>query len=189
MKTLRNVVASNIKDIITEKLVLNKSTSKENEYKYHPKDWDELRGLLKKLLDERGEDADLNDIDVSNVNTFRQLFIGLAPHNIDLSEWDTSNVTNMNGMFEDCTNFKSANIANWDTSKVEDMRWVFTGSKFNEEIAGWDVSNVENMRSMFYGCKKFNSDLSQWNVRKVKNMYGMFDGCESLKKKPSWYVQ
>ena len=49
---------------IIEKLKINKST---NLYHYHPKDKDELRSLIQELLKERGNDADLNDIDVSNI--------------------------------------------------------------------------------------------------------------------------
>ena len=55
----------NLKDIVTEKLVLNKSTKQE--YNYHPKEKDELKSLLKQLLKERGNDVDLNDIDVSKI--------------------------------------------------------------------------------------------------------------------------
>jgi len=34
-------------------------------YNYHPESKQELRTLIKQLLKERGENADLNDIDVS----------------------------------------------------------------------------------------------------------------------------
>ena len=76
---------------ITEKLKINKDSSKY----YYPKDKDELRSLIEKLLEERGKDADLNDIDVSDIMDMSELFYGLDPHKIDISEWNVSNVTDM----------------------------------------------------------------------------------------------
>ena len=43
----------NLKDIILEKLIINKNTKIDN-YHYHPKDKDELMKLLDKLIEERG---------------------------------------------------------------------------------------------------------------------------------------
>ena len=175
MKTLKNYILgtkrqlSNDNYILIEKLKLNKK-SKAFEHKYHPKDRDELTSLLEQLLKERGKDADLNDIDVSQIKTFydggrgKSVFEGLDPHNIDISEWDVSNAENMYGMFYKCENF-------------------------NSDLSKWDVSKVKDMRAMFYGCKYFNCDLSKWDVSKVENMYGMFYACASLKNKPSWYKE
>ena len=58
---------------ITEKLRINKDSNK-IEYHYHPKDRDELESLIKKLLKERGDEADLNDIDVSDITDMNGLF-------------------------------------------------------------------------------------------------------------------
>ena len=55
---------NNLSTYIIEKLKINKDS---NKYHYHPKDKDELRFLIEKLLEERGNDADLNDIDVSDI--------------------------------------------------------------------------------------------------------------------------
>ena len=152
---------NNLSTYIIEKLKINKDI-KVKEYNYHPKDKYELITLLKELLEERGKDADLNDIDVSNVTNMYGLFINLNPYNIDISDWDISNVKNMGYMFDNCKNF-------------------------NSDLSKWNVSNVKNMPGMFYNCKTFNSDLSEWDVSNVKDMYFMFGKCNSLKNKPSWY--
>ena len=146
---------------IDEAFRINKDT-KVQQYNYHPKTKDELKKLIEQLLDERGEDADLNDIDVSTITNMSFLFDGMDIGNINISEWDVSNVTLMSYMFSDCTNF------NCDLSK-------------------WDVSNVRNTIGMFYSCTKFNSDLSKWDVSKVMMMRRMFKGCKSLKNIPDWY--
>ena len=58
-----------INTYINEKLVLNKGNVKDyiQTYHYHPKDKYELNSLIEKLIKERGADADLNDIDTSNI--------------------------------------------------------------------------------------------------------------------------
>ncbi len=56
-----------------------------------------------------------------------------------ITDWDTSAVTNMRELFEDCT-------------------------EFNDDISQWNVGNVTNMWRMFYGAAAFNQDIGQWNV-------------------------
>ena len=106
---------------IQEKLKIN-SKSKINQYKYQPQDKDELEKLVKKLINERGDTADLNDIDVSKIINMEDLFLN-SDFNGDISEWDVSN--------------------------VEDMDFMFYNSDFNGDISGWDVSKVEHMKDMF----------------------------------------
>ena len=66
----------NLKDIIQEKLHINKDTGNHS-YNYHPKTRDELKELIKKLIKERGNKADLNDIDTSEIKDMEELFYSL----------------------------------------------------------------------------------------------------------------
>ena len=170
---------------------INKSIKKylnENliKYKYYPKNFNELRNLLKNLLEERGPDADLNDIDVSNITSFYNkqkdiwLFYDLDPHNINISQWDVSNVKNMFGTFFECKNFNGQGLENWNVSNVKNMDFMFAWCKkfTGQGLENWNVSNVKTMNNMFTKCKKFNCDLSNWDVSNVRSTQSMFYGCE-----------
>ena len=110
-----------LNNFIFEKLKINSNT-KINNYKYHPKDKNELQELINKLIKERGWEADLNDIDTSEITDMEKLFYA-SKFNGDISEWDVSNVENMYKMF--------------------------TRSKFNGDISSWNVSKVEKNFAMF----------------------------------------
>ena len=86
----------NLKDIIQERLHINKDTK--IVYNYHPKKRLELNKLIDKLIEERGDKANLNDIDTSEITDMHNLFVN-SEFNGNISEWDVSNVKNMNYMF------------------------------------------------------------------------------------------
>jgi len=106
--------------------------------------------------------------------------------NMDISTWDTSNVTNMSTMFSIAERFDS-DISKWNTSKVKNMGFMFNGAQaFNQNInynstnGSWDTSNVIDMSGMFSGAEKFNSDISNWNTLNVTNMSYMFDAANAF---------
>ena len=66
-------------------------------------------------------------------------------------------------------------ISNWNVTNVKNMEGLFMNLKwFNHPLNDWDVSNVENMSNMFAGCEAFDQPLDKWNVSKVTNMNRMF---------------
>lgn len=151
----------NINNYITEKLHLNKDIKLPT--KYIPEDKSDLRILVKKFIAKRGDNADLSDIDTHRVKDMSFLFYDEKDiKNINISNWDTSNVTNMEGMFYNCY-------------------------KFNGDISNWDVHNVTNMDKMFSQCLKFNQDLNNWKVNDKCSMNWIFSGCNELKRKPNWF--
>jgi len=95
--------------------------------------------------------------------------------NADLSNWDTSNVTNMNYMFYRAEGFNN-DISRWNVSKVTDMAGMFSSSlAFNQNLQSWDVSNVQDMYQMFMNAASFNQNLSNWEIGNVKDMTQMFE--------------
>ena len=137
-----------LKLYINEALHVNKNT-KIQTYDYCPQTNSELKDLIKKLIRERGNDADLNDIDTSEITDMSYVFFNSA-FNGDISEWDVSKVKDMPYMFYN--SMFNGDISKWDVSNVKDMHGVFAYSKFNGDISEWDVSNVEYMNDMFDNC-------------------------------------
>lgn len=66
-------------------------------------------------------------------------------------------------------------ISNWDTSEVTDMSLLFLDkNSFNEDISSWNVSNVTDMTFMFYEEKSFNQSIGNWDMSRVSNKKGIF---------------
>ena len=86
---------------------------------------------------------------------------------------------------------KYGEISNWDTSNVTDMGDMFRdATAFNQPLNKWNVSNVTDMTMMFYNATAFNQPLNDWNVSNVKDMYFMFLGATSFNKPlhaPTYY--
>ena len=97
--------------------------SKLKTYNYYPESLEELRSLIEELLEELGPDADLNDIDVSKINNFYNVYIyeglfeHLEPRNIKIDQWNVSNVKNMMRTFYNCDDFNS-DLSKWNVSEV-----------------------------------------------------------------------
>ena len=107
---------------------------------------------------------------------------------LDLSTFDTSNVTNMMGMFYESTSLTTITLGRWDTSKVTNMRVMFgadSGAMSLTTISGleyFNTSNVTTMRGMFYNCPQIQAlNLSSFDTSKVTDMQYMFAECTSLK--------
>lgn len=100
-----------------------------------------------------------------------------------LDKLDTSNVTNMRGMFDSCAALTNLDVSNFNTANVTDMSWMFfQGWKLTSlDVSNFDTSNVTNMDRMFYECKALTSlNVSNFNTSKVTNMSYMFQSCQNL---------
>ncbi|GCF92731.1 hypothetical protein NRIC_06220 [Enterococcus florum] len=102
---------------------------------------------------------------------------------LDVSNWNTENVTNMSDMFYDCRNLNSLDVSNWNTENVTSMSSMFCGCEklISLDISNWNTENVTRMNAMFYNCSNLNSlDISNWNTENVTSMSSMFAGCSNL---------
>ena len=96
------------------------------------------------------------------------------------SGFNSSNVTNMNSMFEGCSRLSNLDISSFNTSIVTNMSSMFDGCSrlSNLDISSFNTSNVTNMSKMFKECLYLsNLDLSNFNTQNVTDMSSMFEQC------------
>ena len=103
---------------------------------------------------------------------------------LDLSNWYTGKVTNMEAVFWGQKSLTTVgNFSKWNTGNVTNMRDLFAGCenlKFNntalDNLTKWNTSNVTNMRALFADMRS-QTDLScvqSWDTHKVQDMSYMF---------------
>ena len=123
--------------------------------------------------------GDVSNFDTSSVTNMQSMFSGASSFNRDLL-WDTSSVTNMNGMFSRASSF-TGDVSSFNTSSVTGMSKMFyQASSFNQDLSNFDTSKVTNTRSMFNGATSFNRDLSNFDTSRVVKMDSMFSGATSF---------
>lgn len=115
----------------------------------------------------------ISDWDVSNVLNMEDMFCGMgflmSTVRIDLSKWDVSNVTNMYDMFYQMGQFATSFSLG--------------------DLSGWDVSNVTDMQAMFMhtgAAATWSLDLSKWNVKNVRYKNCFCISNESKIIQPKW---
>ena len=129
-------------------------------------------------------DIDLSNFDTSNVTDMSTMFYGMSNlTSLNLSNFDTSRVTDMSSMFTFMYNLTTLNLSNFDTSKVTDMHDMFQGLKLTSlDLSNFDTSNVTDMNTMFANMPNLITlDLSNFDTSQVTDMSDMFENMYSLK--------
>ncbi len=81
-------------------------------------------------------------------------------HGGHISYWETSRVTYMQGLFEDCESFND-NINEWDVSNVKNMSRMFGNAYlYHQPLDKWDVRNVLDFSDMFWNAVCFNRPIN-----------------------------
>ena len=101
----------------------------------------------------------------------------------DMDKWDTSQVVNMGGLFQDCTSLTTIDLSHFNTSKVTNMSNMFAWCHqlTSLDVSSLNTSKVTDMGHMFDTCRGITSiDVSNFDTSKVTNMEFMFNDCKSL---------
>ena len=130
------------------------------------------------------ESIDLTMFNTSNVTNMNAMFSGCSNlTNIDFSRFSTSNVTNMASMFSGCSKLTSLDLSAFDTSNVVSMNYMF-GNMTNLtylKIDTFDTSRVTDMYGMFSNLEKITElDITNFNTSNVENMSYMFYGMNNI---------
>ena len=101
-----------------------------------------------------------------------------------MSYLNTSEVTNMYGMFGYCTSLTSVDLSHFNTSKVTNMScmFAFCGSLTSLDLSHFNTSNVTNMENMFQGDSNLRTVYvgNGWSTAAVTASDYMFYNCTSL---------
>ena len=89
---------------------------------------------------------------------------------LNISNFDTSNVNNMQDMFANCINLTTLDLFNFNTSQVDNMNSIFANciNLASLNLFNFDLSNIKSIDNMFYGCydlEYINLNISKINTR------------------------
>ena len=91
----------------------------------------------------------LPGLDTRKFETITDMFSGCsALTSLDISKWNTSNVTNMRDMFSGCSALTSLDISKWNTSNVTDMGGMFEKI---DSMQSLDISNFDTRKASVGG--------------------------------------
>ena len=120
----------------------------------------------------------------NKISSFAKMFRGCENITyIDFSNFDTSNVNEMQYMFLDCSNLEKINFGNINTTSVENMVSIFKNCHklTSIDISNFDISKVTDMSYMFYNCVSLTQlDLSNFDISSLNSISYMFKGCKKL---------
>lgn len=119
----------------------------------------------------------------SELTSCANYFYDCYAEKLYLSNFNTSNITDMRYMFGSCMYLTSLSLTSFDTSKVEYMNYMFDycTSLKSIDLSSFVTSAVTNMSNMFHKCVYLTTiNLSTFDMSAVTNVYDMFSECASL---------
>ena len=118
-----------------------------------------------------------------NMDSSKMFYDVRSLTSLNLPNFNTSKVTNMQYMFSDMTKLTTLDLSNFDTSKVTDMKYMFNEmySLTSLNLSSFNTSNVTDMRCMFAHMFRLTSlNLSSFDTSNVTDMGAMFYDMPSL---------
>lgn len=134
---------------------------------------------------------------IPNVTTIAYMFANCNDMEGSVN-FETPMVNNMQNCFEELnpssTSVWNMDLSNWDTSKVTNFMYMFRGRKYfnHPSITSWDTSSARKMDGMFWDTTIFNQNLRGWCVDKIptepSSSPGKFSNGSALTdfNKPQW---
>lgn len=97
---------------------------------------------------------------------------------VDLSEFDATNLTNLWLAFSGCTSLRKVHVSDWKTPSLTDASYLFQYCHNLEsaDFSGWKAENLTDCEALFYLAQlnHIDIDMSGWRTTKVTNMSSAF---------------
>ncbi|OTO08302.1 hypothetical protein A5882_003774, partial [Enterococcus sp. 4E1_DIV0656] len=119
----------------------------------------------------------LENLDTSNVTNMEGMFLSAKINNLDLSSLNTSRVTNMSRMFGSMSELESIDVSGFDTRNVTLMNSMFMSTALTSlNLSNFDTSKVTRLQQMFDGSRNLSSLLGaeNWDTSNVVDMGFLF---------------
>ena len=151
---------------------------------YYLKDDQNPKTLNGSTIDFTNSQNEVTLIFTRTITTCNSMFKGCSKiTEIDLSNFNSNNVGNIDYMFDGCTSLKSIKFGNFKTSRLNIMEYVFRDCHSLEtlDLSSFDTSQVTDFHYMFSGCSSLKYlDLSNFKTSSCICTFYMFDGCTSI---------
>lgn len=125
----------------------------------------------------------VSNFDTSNATNLYEMFDGLSVENLDVTNFNTSNVVRADYLFGNCWNLREIDVSHFDTSNMEWIGYMFANCRSLESIdlSAFDISKVTYLNGLFQNCARLkNIILPSSSTSNLLGMYVMFEGCSSL---------
>lgn len=158
---------NSLRQYITEKFKINTKNISIKKIKVNT--FIELKNLIKEEYEKQNhpEILDLNHIDITELDNLIYLFDydKIKINNVDVSEWDVSNIRNFQGTFMGMHNF-DCDLSNWNVSKANRFESMFFEC-YNfkgKGLENFDLSNAKDIQFIIAKCKSItdNIDFNPW---------------------------
>ncbi|MBO7560760.1 BspA family leucine-rich repeat surface protein, partial [Candidatus Saccharibacteria bacterium] len=118
----------------------------------------------------------VEDFDTTSAIYLNGMFWNNKITSLDLTAWNTSNVTTIEHLFRGCSKLETLNVSNWNVANVTNMSDVFGTPVLNElDLSKWTNSKVTKTGYMFQGGNYTVLDLSGIDTSLVTDMGYMFN--------------
>ena len=121
-------------------------------------------------------------INENNLEDITYQYNFMEEENIVILTWEHK-ITNCEKMFRDCSDINEMDLSKFDSSDVTDMKYMFAyfSSLTSINLSNLNTENVERLYCMFRHCSSLTSiDVSSFITNKVTYIQHMFNECESL---------
>ena len=131
-----------------------------------------------------GEPPDLEEVYINN-NKLDQIVTSYDFDEVDGTVkllWK-NNIESTQCMFSGCSDITEINLSDFDASQVTDMCCMFQScsSLISINFSNLNTKNINDIQGLFDSCSSLTSlDLSNFETSKVTSMSGIFFGCSAL---------